>query len=130
MSNPGATDRIWGDRDPPAKLRTGPGVPFPRQVRMSSPPKAPPSTTSAPARRRFSRGQRWVIRILMFLVLVTAALIGLALYTESRMADAGTLTALAPGDGIYLIVGSDSRENLPDRSRGEASVTSRAPGPT
>ena len=50
----------------------------------------------------------------MFLVLVTAALIGLTLYTESRMADAGTLAALAPGDGIYLIVGSDSRENLPD----------------
>ena len=30
------------------------------------------------------------------------------------MTDAGTLTALAPGDGVYLIVGSDSRANLPD----------------
>ncbi len=43
-----------------------------------------------------------------------AVLVGLALYTESRMTDAGTLASLAPGDGVYLIVGSDSRENLPD----------------
>lgn len=50
--------------------------------------------------------------------MVTAVLVGLALYTESRMADAGNLSALAPGDGIYLIVGSDSRENLPDELGG------------
>ena len=86
----------------------------------SSAPLAPPSAQpSAPVRqRRFSRGQRWVIRILLFLVVVTAALVGLAFYTESRMADAGNLAALAPGDGIYLIVGSDSRENLPDELGG------------
>lgn len=81
-----------------------------------APPSAPPSPPVRP--RRFSRGQRWVIRILLLLVVVTAALVGLALYTESQMADAGTLPALAAGDGIYLIVGSDSRENLPDELGG------------
>jgi LCP family protein required for cell wall assembly len=80
---------------------------------MDGPPAAP--SAPAPARpRRFSRGQRWVIRILALLVAITAALLGLAVFTESRMADAGNLAALAPGEGIYLIVGSDSRENLPD----------------
>jgi len=48
------------------------------------------------------------------LVIVTAALVGLAFYTETRMTDAGNLAALAPGDGVFLIVGSDNRENLPD----------------
>ena len=52
--------------------------------------------------------------MLTILVVVTAGLIGLALFTESQMKDAGTLASLDPGDGIYLIVGSDSRENLPD----------------
>ncbi|MEX0666868.1 MAG: LCP family protein [Acidimicrobiia bacterium] len=50
--------------------------------------------------------------------MITAALVGLALYTESRMNDAGNLPALSAGDGIYLIVGTDSRENLPDELGG------------
>jgi LCP family protein required for cell wall assembly len=69
-------------------------------------------------RRRFSRGQRLVLWILTLLVAITAAGVGLAFYTQSRMADAGTLAALAPGDGVYLIVGSDSRANLPDDLEG------------
>lgn len=81
-------------------------------------PASTPAPTPPARRRRFSRGQRWTLRILAFLVVVTAVLVGLALYTESRMADAGNLSALAPGDGIYLIVGSDSRENLPDELGG------------
>lgn len=67
-----------------------------------------------PVRRRLSRGQRWVIRILILLIVVMAGLLGLALFTDSRMTDVGNLPALASGDGVYLIVGSDSRENLPD----------------
>lgn len=39
---------------------------------------------------------------------------GLAVLTQSRMTDAGNLASLAPGNGVYLIVGSDNRENLPD----------------
>lgn len=42
----------------------------------------------------------------------------MALLTQSRMGDAGTLESLAEGDGIYLVVGSDSRENLPDDLEG------------
>ena len=83
-----------------------------------NPVPAPHSAPAIPTRRRFSRGQRVVLWILTLLVLISAALIGLALYTESRMTDAGTLPALAPGDGVFLIVGSDSRANLPDDLEG------------
>lgn len=65
-------------------------------------------------RRRFTRGQRWVIRLLLLAVIAVFGLLVMALLTGSRMGDAGNLAALAPGDGVYLIVGSDSRENLPD----------------
>lgn len=75
----------------------------------------PPQPQTVPLRRRrFGRGQRWVIRVLLLLVLVIAGLLGLAALTESRMTDAGNLSSLATGEGIYLIVGSDNRENLPD----------------
>jgi len=78
------------------------------------------STTAPPAkrRRRFSRGQRWVIGILMFLILGTAALLGLTFIADFQMGDAGNLPSLAEGEGVYLIVGSDSRENLPDDLEG------------
>lgn len=79
---------------------------------MNSPDPAPAGTP--PARPRFGRGQRWVIGILIVLIALMAALFGLALLTESRMTDAGNLSALDAGEGIYLIVGSDNRENLPD----------------
>ncbi|MGH8872305.1 MAG: LCP family protein [Acidimicrobiia bacterium] len=65
-------------------------------------------------RRRRTHGQRWTIRILLTLVLVTAALVALAVIADFQMRDAGRLPSLAEGDGVYLIVGSDSRENLPD----------------
>ncbi len=61
-----------------------------------------------------TRGQRWVIRILMVLVILTAVALGALFFAEFRMGDAGTLSSLAPGNGTYLVVGSDSRENLPD----------------
>lgn len=77
-------------------------------------PAPAPSPAPSPARRRFSGGQRWVIRILVLLVLVIGGLLALAVLTESRMTDTGRLASLASENGIYLIVGSDSRENLPD----------------
>jgi LCP family protein required for cell wall assembly len=78
-------------------------------------PPPPPSQPAARGRRhRYSRGQRWTIRILLLLVLGTAALVALFLVTDFQMGDAGQLSALAEGDDVYLIVGSDSRENLPD----------------
>lgn len=69
-------------------------------------------------KRRFSRGQRWVLGILGVAVLGTAAVLALMLFADFRMGDAGRLSALDEGDGIYLIVGSDSRENLPDDLEG------------
>jgi LCP family protein required for cell wall assembly len=65
-------------------------------------------------RRRFSRGQRWTVRILLLLVLAAATMVGLTVLADFQMEDAGPMPSLASGDGVYLIVGSDSRENLPD----------------
>jgi LCP family protein required for cell wall assembly len=69
-------------------------------------------------RRRYSRGQRWTIRILLLLVLVTGGLVAMAILTDFQMGDAGELPSLAEGGDVYLIVGSDSRENLPDDLEG------------
>jgi LCP family protein required for cell wall assembly len=55
----------------------------------------------------------WWGRILLLVALLVIGLLGIALYTEFRMADAGSLSALGEGEGVYLIVGSDSRANLP-----------------
>jgi len=77
-----------------------------------------PQTATGGRRRRFSRGQRWTIRILLLLVLAAAALVAMAVVTDFQMGDAGELPSLAEGDGVYLIVGSDSRENLPDDLEG------------
>lgn len=81
-----------------------------------------PAQAAPPAkgrrRRRFSTGQRWFIRILLLLVLGTAALLGMAVIADFQMGDAGNLPSLAEGDGVYLIVGSDNRENLPDDLEG------------
>lgn len=38
----------------------------------------------------------------------------MVLYADFQMEDAGQVPSLATGDGVYLIVGTDSRENLPD----------------
>lgn len=80
-----------------------------------SPTQASPRVPQpAGRRRRYSRGQRWFLRILMLLVVGTAAILAFAVFTDFQMGDAGELSALAEGEGVYLIVGSDSRENLPD----------------
>lgn len=71
-----------------------------------------------PRRRRMSRGQRWVIRFLALAVLVTALAVGAVLFADFRMNEAGPVDSLAAGSGTYLIVGSDSRENLPDDLEG------------
>ncbi len=76
-----------------------------------TPPRAAPPNTR---RRRYSRGQRWTIRILLFLVLALAVLVGMTVLADFQMEDAGPMPSLAAGDGVYLIVGSDNRENLPD----------------
>jgi LCP family protein required for cell wall assembly len=55
----------------------------------------------------------WWGRILLLVALLVIGLLGIALYTEFRMADSGDLSALGDGEGIYLIVGSDSRANVP-----------------
>lgn len=65
-----------------------------------------------------SRGQRWVIWILALVVLLTALAVGAIFFAEFRMGDAGSLAALDDGEGTYLVVGSDSRENLPDDLEG------------
>ncbi|HVR79455.1 MAG TPA: LCP family protein [Acidimicrobiia bacterium] len=78
------------------------------------PPTHAPQPTSRRKRSRYTRGQRWFIRILLLLLLGAAALLGLAVLADFQMGDAGDLSALADGNGVYLIVGSDSRENLPD----------------
>ncbi|MGH3666692.1 MAG: hypothetical protein ACRDU7_00275, partial [Acidimicrobiia bacterium] len=80
----------------------------------TSPRPAPPKTR----RRRYSSGQRWTIRLLIFLVLAAATLVALTFLADFQMEDAGPMPSLAAGDGVYLIVGSDSRENLPDDLEG------------
>ncbi|MGH8957414.1 MAG: LCP family protein [Acidimicrobiia bacterium] len=64
-----------------------------------------------PPTRRARMG--WWGRILLLVALLVIGLLGIALYTEFRMADSGNLSALEEGEGVYLIVGSDSRANLP-----------------
>jgi LCP family protein required for cell wall assembly len=66
-----------------------------------------------------TRGQRWVIRILGLLVLLAALAVGAIFFAEFRMGDAGDLAALDDGQGTYLVVGSDTRENLPDDLEGK-----------
>lgn len=70
-------------------------------------------------RRRMSRGQRWVIGVLLAAVLLVGGAVVSLYLADFRMGDAGTLDSLAAGDGTYLLVGSDSRENLPDDLEGK-----------
>lgn len=86
-----------------------------RLLQHNQPP--PPSRRKA-RRRRMSRGQRWIVRFLTLAVILAAAAVALVFLTEFRMGDAGTLSALSPGNGVYLVVGTDSRENLPDDLEG------------
>jgi LCP family protein required for cell wall assembly len=77
-----------------------------------------PSAAPRQRRRRFSRGQRWFLRVLFFLILVAAGLLAVILLAGAGMNDAGRLESLAAGEGVYLIVGSDTRANLPDDLEG------------
>lgn len=83
------------------------------------PPSQPARAAPTRRRRRFSRGQRWTLGVLLFLVLVTAGLLAMMLVAGAGMNDAGRLQSLGAGEGVYLIVGSDSRENLPDDLEGQ-----------
>ncbi|MFP3915619.1 MAG: LCP family protein [Actinomycetota bacterium] len=87
-----------------------------RVLRAREAPRA--SGDSPRRRRRMSRGQRWVVGILGFLVLMAALALGAVLLAEFQITDAGELPSLASGEGTYLVVGSDSRENLPEDLEG------------
>lgn len=84
----------------------------------SHPGRVQQSRSGGKRKRRMSRGQRWVIRLLILAVILAAVAVAAVFLADFRMGDAGTLTALAPGNGTYLVVGSDSRENLPDDLEG------------
>ncbi|MPZ52706.1 MAG: hypothetical protein GEU79_08225 [Acidimicrobiia bacterium] len=69
-------------------------------------------------KRGRSTGQKWVIRLLILAIVLVAGVIGVGLLADFRMGEAGELTSLAEGSGTYLIVGTDSRENLPEDVEG------------
>ena len=115
-----------------ARLTVRSGLPSFRHVRaivMTHNPAIKTPTRGAPpkTRRRYSRGQRWTIRILVLLVLAAATLVALTFLADFQMEDAGPMPSLAAGDGVYLIVGSDSRENLPDDLEGSFGDFAGAP---
>lgn len=85
---------------------------------MQTVPSSTPPPTGRRRRRRFTRGQRWVLRILTLLVLLTAGALGLMLFTDIRLGTAGELSSLSGSGDTFLIVGTDSRENLPDDLEG------------
>lgn len=69
-------------------------------------------------RRRMSRGQRVILWILGLAVLLAALAVGAVVFADFQMTETGPIAALADGDGTYLVVGSDSRENLPEDLEG------------
>lgn len=84
------------------------------ETRILDPHRPPAAPPLGRRKRRMSRGQRWVLRLLVLAVILTAVALGAVLFADFRMGDTGNLSALSPGSGTYLVVGSDSRENLPD----------------
>lgn len=72
-----------------------------------------PVSLSPPSRPARRRRVGWVGRIFLLVLILLIALTALVLYTQTTMRDVGTLDSLAAGEGVYLIVGSDSRANLP-----------------
>ena len=74
-------------------------------------------TVDQPASAQVSRPRRarvgWLGRIFLLVLVLLIVLAGLLLYAETTMRDVGTVSSLAAGDGVYLIIGSDSRANLP-----------------
>lgn len=59
-----------------------------------------------------------MLGLLTLALVATGAALALMLLADFNMGDAGRLDSLASGEGVYLIVGSDSRENLPDDLEG------------
>ena len=78
--------------------------------RLTIDQSASPTSTVVPARRR---RVGWGGRILLLALVLLIALTGVVLYTQTTMRDVGNLGSLGAGEGVYLIVGSDSRANLP-----------------
>jgi LCP family protein required for cell wall assembly len=66
-----------------------------------------------------TRGQRWVIVLLTLAVVMVGAVVGGLYLAKFRMTDLGTIPSLAQGNGTYVLVGSDSRANLPDDLAGK-----------
>lgn len=88
------------------------------ETRVLSADEPPSRRNQRRRKRRMTRGQRWVIGILALGVLVVGIAVAALLFADFRMKDAGTLNALTPGTGTFLVVGTDSRENLPDDLEG------------
>lgn len=107
-------------------IQPGQSIPPPTQRRvqpagLTAPPprQAPVPATPQPARRKRSRTGRFFTRLLI-LVLVIAVVIGVgAFWVEGQLERVETPSAAGgTGPETYLIVGSDSRENLPDDLEG------------
>lgn len=75
---------------------------------MAAEPPPPP-----PTRRRSPF--TWVWRLALALVAVIA---GLLVMAQIRMEEKGTVAALDPASNVFLIVGTDNRENLPEELGG------------
>src|SRR5690606_34179845 len=82
-------------------------------------PQRPRQARKRRRRRRMSRGQRFILTVLTLLVLFAALAVGAVFLAEFQMDDLGTFDSLASGEGTYLVVGTDSRENLPDDLEGK-----------
>lgn len=78
-----------------------------------------PRTQNRKRHRRMSRGQRWIITLLALAVVVLGAVVGGLYLAKFRMTDIGSIPSLAAGNGTYVLVGSDSRQNLPDDLEGK-----------
>ena len=52
-------------------------------------------------------------RLFLLVLVLLIVIAGLVLYVETTMKDVGAVGSLAAGDDVYLIIGSDSRANLP-----------------
>lgn len=87
---------------------------------MTTPPPPPPPqpTRQQPVKQKGRRRGRFFRRLLL-LVFVLAALVALPLiWVEGQLTRVETPSMAGEGPATYLIVGSDSRENLPDDLEG------------
>ncbi|MGA7270484.1 MAG: LCP family protein [Acidimicrobiia bacterium] len=66
-----------------------------------------------------TRGQRWIIALLIVAVVLVGAVVGSLYLARFRMTDLGSIPSLAAGNDTYVLVGSDSRQNLPDDLEGK-----------